>query len=278
MSLAAPGILGFKLRINFLWMSGIIVVQLLSCVWLLAIPWAVARQAPLSFTVSRACSDSCPPSQWPVDLYWCAADTMLLGSCWDHGAACPCLPPRFSPSLWDVFGHAFRERMWSYFWREKSRHLDVKWRNSWERWGWLQWKRFSDKLVVTHPYKHVIHDLHLEEKRRASTFLVLLGTHSDLECSESSRACFWQTFRVRHLPGSESPKAAGRRNRAPTTGLQDSPDLPTDCPPCSFHSLGTFHRGRPWLLLRLIGLRNGFLRRGRGINSCKVFFQSSVLL
>ena len=33
-------------------MSGVIVVQLLSCVRLLATPWAVARQAPLSFTVS----------------------------------------------------------------------------------------------------------------------------------------------------------------------------------------------------------------------------------
>ena len=54
MSLAAPGMLGFKLRINFLWMSGVIVVQLLSCVWLFATPWAVARQAPLSFTVSRS--------------------------------------------------------------------------------------------------------------------------------------------------------------------------------------------------------------------------------
>ena len=29
-----------------------VVVQLLSCVWLLATPWTVARQAPLSFTIS----------------------------------------------------------------------------------------------------------------------------------------------------------------------------------------------------------------------------------
>ena len=28
------------------------------------IPWTAARQASLSFTISRACSDSCPLSQW----------------------------------------------------------------------------------------------------------------------------------------------------------------------------------------------------------------------
>ena len=34
-------------------------VQSLSCVWLFATPWTAARQASLSFTISRACSNSC---------------------------------------------------------------------------------------------------------------------------------------------------------------------------------------------------------------------------
>ena len=207
--------------------------------------------------------------QW---TYTAVPQTPGLGSCWDHGAACPCLPPQF-PCPCEMCLCVLSGRECGLISGEKkSWHLDVKWRNSWERWGWLQWKRFSDKLVVTHPYKHVTRDLHLEEKCRASTFLVLLVTHSDLECSESSLACFWQTFRVKHLPSSESPKAAGRRSLAPTTGLQDSPDLPPDCPLRSFHSLGTFYRGRPWLLLTLIGVRNGFLRSRRGINSLQSVF------
>ena len=40
------------------------VVQLLSCVWLFATPWTVTHEASLSFTISRACSNSCPLSQW----------------------------------------------------------------------------------------------------------------------------------------------------------------------------------------------------------------------
>lgn len=150
----------------------------------------------------------------------------------------------------------------------------MKWRNSWERWGWLQWKRFSDKLVVTHPYKHVARDFHLEEKCRASTFLVLLAIRSGLEWSESNCACFWQTFRVRHLPSSESHKVARRRNRAPAIRLQKSPDLHPDCPSRFFHSLAASHRGWPWLLLTLIGLRNDFLRSGRGDQlPAKYFFK-----
>ena len=37
-------------------------VQLLSRVWLFATQWTVAHQASLSFTISRACSNSCPLS------------------------------------------------------------------------------------------------------------------------------------------------------------------------------------------------------------------------
>ena len=40
------------------------VVQLLSHVWLFAIPWTAACQASLSFTVPGVCSNSCPLSWW----------------------------------------------------------------------------------------------------------------------------------------------------------------------------------------------------------------------
>ena len=39
-------------------------VQLLSHVRLLATPWIAARQASLSITTPRACSNSCPSPQW----------------------------------------------------------------------------------------------------------------------------------------------------------------------------------------------------------------------
>ena len=39
------------------------VVQLLSCVWLFAIPWTAALQASLSLS-PRVCSNSCPLSRW----------------------------------------------------------------------------------------------------------------------------------------------------------------------------------------------------------------------
>ena len=42
----------------------LIVVQLLSCVWLFVTPWTAAHQSPLSFTISRVCSNSCQSSQW----------------------------------------------------------------------------------------------------------------------------------------------------------------------------------------------------------------------
>ena len=35
-----------------------------SCVWLFATPWTTAHQAFLSFTISLACSNSCPLSRW----------------------------------------------------------------------------------------------------------------------------------------------------------------------------------------------------------------------
>ena len=41
-----------------------IVIYLLSHVWLFATQWTAARQASLSFTISRNCSNSCPSSQW----------------------------------------------------------------------------------------------------------------------------------------------------------------------------------------------------------------------
>ena len=39
-------------------------VQSLSRVWLFVAPRTAARQASLSITISRSCSDSCPLSQW----------------------------------------------------------------------------------------------------------------------------------------------------------------------------------------------------------------------
>ena len=39
-------------------------VQLLSQVWLFSTPWTAACQASLSITISQACSNSCPSSQW----------------------------------------------------------------------------------------------------------------------------------------------------------------------------------------------------------------------
>ena len=45
--------------------QGICSVQWLSRVWLFATPWTAARQAFLSITQTpRACSNSCPSSQW----------------------------------------------------------------------------------------------------------------------------------------------------------------------------------------------------------------------
>ena len=42
----------------------LIVVQLLNHVWLSVTPWTPAHQASLSFTMSGACSNSCPLSWW----------------------------------------------------------------------------------------------------------------------------------------------------------------------------------------------------------------------
>ena len=44
----------------------VVAVQLLSCIWLFATPWTVARQASQSFKFMspRPCSDSCLLSQW----------------------------------------------------------------------------------------------------------------------------------------------------------------------------------------------------------------------
>ena len=42
----------------------LVVVHLLSCVWLSVTPWSAAHQASLSLSSLRACSSSCPLSQW----------------------------------------------------------------------------------------------------------------------------------------------------------------------------------------------------------------------
>ena len=42
----------------------VIVVQLLNHVWLFMTQWTAARQASLSFTIYRVCSNSCPLSGW----------------------------------------------------------------------------------------------------------------------------------------------------------------------------------------------------------------------
>ena len=51
---------------NFWWnfMPFVVVVQSLSRVRLFVTPWTAACQASLSFNSSRACSNSCPSSQW----------------------------------------------------------------------------------------------------------------------------------------------------------------------------------------------------------------------
>ena len=45
-------------------LGGFSSIQLLSRVQLFETPWTVASQASLSITNSRACSNSCPSSQW----------------------------------------------------------------------------------------------------------------------------------------------------------------------------------------------------------------------
>ena len=51
-------------QINIMWFSSTAaVVQLLCHVWLFVTPWAVARQASLSFTLSQSLLNSCPLSQ-----------------------------------------------------------------------------------------------------------------------------------------------------------------------------------------------------------------------
>ena len=46
------------------WVFSSVQFQSLSCIRLFATTWTVARQASLSFTSSRACSNSCPLSRW----------------------------------------------------------------------------------------------------------------------------------------------------------------------------------------------------------------------
>ena len=54
-------LLGEKMTIG--WKTSV-VVQSLSCVWFLVTSWTAAHQAPLSFTISRVCSDLCLLSWW----------------------------------------------------------------------------------------------------------------------------------------------------------------------------------------------------------------------
>ena len=55
-------------------------VQSLSRFWLFATPWTAARQASLSITNSRICSNSCPLSQWPSDYLILCCYLLLLPS------------------------------------------------------------------------------------------------------------------------------------------------------------------------------------------------------
>ena len=65
-----------KMFQNWLWwwlykFVNILIVQSPNCVQLFVTPWTAALQASLSFTIPRACSNSCPVSQWchPTILY-----------------------------------------------------------------------------------------------------------------------------------------------------------------------------------------------------------------
>ena len=58
-----------KMFQNWLWwwlykFVSILIVQSPNCVQLFVTPWTAAFQASLSFTIPRACSNSCPVSQW----------------------------------------------------------------------------------------------------------------------------------------------------------------------------------------------------------------------
>ena len=53
-----------KCKLNYLHVRQFSSVHSLSCVRLFVIPWTAARQASLSITNPRACSNSCPLSRW----------------------------------------------------------------------------------------------------------------------------------------------------------------------------------------------------------------------
>lgn len=96
------------------------------------------------------------------------------------------------------------ERMVLFLESKKPLHLDVKWRDSYVWWGWLQPKCFDDKLDVINPCKYVTCNHYFGGKSCTSTFLVLLVTHSNLEWSEFNHAHFWQTCKMNHLFSSKA--------------------------------------------------------------------------
>lgn len=75
-----------------------------------------------------------------------------------------------SLSACDTFVHLFRERVSSHFWRERSLNLDVKWRDSYGGWGWLQLKCSYEKLDVINPCKYVTCNHHFGEEVRSAYF------------------------------------------------------------------------------------------------------------
>lgn len=87
---------------------------------------------------------------------------------------------------------------------KKPLHADVKWRDSYVWWGWLQPKCFDDKLDVISPCKYVTCNHYFGGKSCTSTFLVLLVTHSNLERSDFNHAHFWQTCKMNQLFSSKS--------------------------------------------------------------------------
>ena len=55
--------LDFNLVYKWSWLAFVVVVQSLSCVWLLGTPWMYTR-LPCPSPPPRACSNSCPLSKW----------------------------------------------------------------------------------------------------------------------------------------------------------------------------------------------------------------------
>ena len=63
--------------------------SVVSSVWPFATPWTTACQAPLSFPVSKVCSNSCPLSLWYylTILFSVALISFCLQSFWESGSS-----------------------------------------------------------------------------------------------------------------------------------------------------------------------------------------------